>query len=159
QDVFVAVSDSGHGVAHHAVAVWPIDQFDLCPGEVWRRGGYVQVLEMDPFDDRVSERNRADHDVIDGCPNLLTLDTRAARRVTLRIAVDEKRLGLGCREACGEVYCRCRLTDAAFLVGYRDNTGHFSPGLRAAGTRKAGRRRGQVDVPRPIYSGWSTGTT
>jgi hypothetical protein len=52
----------------------------------------------------------------------IALDTDAARRVALRIGVDEQGLALSCGEGRSEVDGGRCLTDAALLVGDRDYT-------------------------------------
>jgi hypothetical protein len=47
-----------------------------------------------------------------------------ARRVALRVGVDEQRALLGDGERGGEIDRRRRLADAALLIGNRDDSGH-----------------------------------
>jgi hypothetical protein len=53
-------------------------------------------------------------------PNAIALDADTARRVTLRICIDQQGLALGGREGGREVHSGRRFADAAFLIRDRD---------------------------------------
>jgi hypothetical protein len=53
--------------------------------------------------------------------NAIALDADAARRVALRIGIDEQRFAFGRGKRCGEVYGGRGFADAALLVRDRDN--------------------------------------
>jgi hypothetical protein len=61
------------------------------------------VFEVNLADDGVVNRTIADQDIVDGCANLVRLDTDPARRVALGVAVNEERPLFGGCEARGQV--------------------------------------------------------
>ena len=71
---------------------------------------------------RLRQRRAVDERVIERMTDAVALDPDAARRVALRIRIDEQRLALGDRQGGREVDGGRRFTDATFLVGNSDYT-------------------------------------
>ena len=69
-------------------------------------------------------RGALEQHVVDAQLELVLVDTRPHRRVTLRIEVDDENAFSDSRQAGSEVDGGGRLADAALLVGNTKNTGH-----------------------------------
>ena len=124
QDVVVSIADGSDGVVHRKLAVFAVDQLDLCAGEVRSRRRDIQVRELDRAENHVRERQLSDECVVYCFGELLSFQSEAARRISLRVAVNQQRPLLGHRQARREVYRRCRLADATLLIGDRYDLGH-----------------------------------
>ena len=70
------------------------------------------------------ERPTVEQRVVEGVADAIALDTNAARRVRLRVRVNQERLALRRREGGGEVHRSGGLADPTLLIGDRDNSGH-----------------------------------
>src|SRR5258708_752926 len=117
------------------------------------------MLEMDRANDGFYWCPIADEDVVHIGSDLGALDTDAAGRIGLRIAVDQQGLLLGCRQARGQIHRGCRLTDSALLVRNGNDAasrhesfvlwvrlGSRLPGLGANNSTAAHARRGNRGV-------------
>src|SRR5918999_996706 len=87
------------GLAHRELAGRVVDQLDLGTRQVRSRRRDVQVRELDSAKYYVRDRTFADESVVHRQAHLLACDPHAARGIALRIAVHEKCLLLGGREA------------------------------------------------------------
>jgi len=118
---------------HGELSVFSVDQLDLCAGEVWRRGGYIQVSELDGAEDDSFEGKLPNESVVNGAGEVLAFETDAARGITLRITIYEQCSLLGDCQARCEVYSCRRLTDSALLICDRDYLGHAQLRSECAG--------------------------
>src|SRR3569623_1998187 len=97
--------------------MFPVDELDLSASEVWSCRGDVQVGELDRAEDHFVQSNLADEGVVH-CPGKpLAFQSDAARRVSLRVAVNQQRSLLRHRLSRCEVYCGRSLPDSALLIG------------------------------------------
>src|SRR6185503_5791166 len=108
---------------------------------------------MELSDPGVYDWTLADQDVVHSRPEAGAIDARAARGISLGIAVDQQGSTLRCRQARREVNRRCGLAYTALLVGDRDDTGHV---------QRMSRMRIEAPVAltgSPIYPRLGLGTT
>ena len=99
------------------------DQLDLGADEVGGRRRDEQRGDVGRPND-VLERDLADERVVDRELDLVARVADAARRVALRIEVDEQHAVPARRDRRGEVDRRRGLADAALLVRDSDDPGH-----------------------------------
>ena len=88
EDVVVAIANGCEGVPHGELTILAIDQLDLRAGEVWSGGSDVQMGELDRAKDYFVEWALADEGVVDRSGELFAFESDAARRISLRIAID-----------------------------------------------------------------------
>src|SRR5688500_14720146 len=105
-------------------AVLTVDQLYFCPCEIGCGGNDIEKIEMDFLVFCVLDWGSADQDIVQRYVEITAVDTDTARRVTLRIAIDEQSQLLGRSQAGSEVDCRRRLSDPAFLIRYSYNSAH-----------------------------------
>ena len=79
---------------------------------------------MDVGESRLRERGAIDERLVKRVANAIAFDADAARRVALRIRIDEQRFPLSGREGGREVHSGRRFADAALLVRDGDYTRH-----------------------------------
>ncbi len=96
------------------------------------------MVELDLSQDRIGQSALADNRVVYRAADALAGDAHAARRVPLRIAVDEQRPLLRDRKARGEVYGGGRFTDSALLIGNGNDAAHDVNVIRETSTDTAG---------------------
>lgn len=95
------------------------------------------------------DRRASDQNIVNRCCDRFARDPKAARRVSLRIAVNEKGSLLGGSEAGGEIDGSRRFSDTTFLVGDRDGSGHGAQGRGA----------GNIGASQPSWRDVSRGTS
>src|SRR5882762_734473 len=123
--IAVLVPQIPQGLAHARLAGALIHELELGAHQVLRRGDDIEIREVHVREARLGQRRAVDERLVERLADAIALDTDAARRVALRIGVDEQRLALGRRERGRKVYGSRRLADAAFLVCDRDYTCHY----------------------------------
>ncbi len=79
---------------------------------------------MDVGKSRLCEGGAIDEGLVQRVPNAIALDADAARRIALRVRIDEQRFPLSGREGGREVHSGRRFADAALLVRDCDYTRH-----------------------------------
>ena len=118
------VPDTGEGVAHRAFSPRLVDQLDLRRSEVSGCGRDVEMLELNsPLNDLV-ERGSAEEHIVNSLFVPVTYETDSARRIALRIAVNEQGPLLGYGQARCKIDGCGGLTYPALLVGDRDDFCH-----------------------------------
>src|SRR5512140_578469 len=130
--VVVAIDNGREGIVHGELSMIAVDQLDLCAGEVWCGGRYVQVSELDGAKDDLFERKLTDEGVVDRAAEVFAFQANAAGRVPLRVSINEQCSLLGYCQACCEVYRCRRLAAPALLICDRDYLGHAQLGSECA---------------------------
>ncbi len=123
--VLILLAEIPQGPSHHRLARLLVDELDLGTDQVLRGRDDVEVGKVHVGEPRIGEGTAIEQRVVQGVADAVALDADAARRVRLRISVDQQRLTLGGGERRGEVHCRRRLSDAALLVGDCDDARHL----------------------------------
>jgi hypothetical protein len=124
KDEIVLRTDCLHGVSHPLFAVGSVDELDLRAGKIRGGGHHIEMLELNPAEASARDVGCSQENVI-GCPlERIGFDSRSARRIALRIAIDQQSASLGDGEAGCEVYGSCGLPHPALLIGNRDDSGH-----------------------------------
>jgi hypothetical protein len=137
--VVPTVADRSERVPQAKLPAGSPDKLDLRPGQLVLGGSEEETVELGR-QDNPGERGFLDDDVVDARAVLVRADAQSARRVRLRIDVDEKGSLLGDRQPGGQVDSRRGLPDSALLVGDRDDSGH---GLRNRGLAPRWRDAGE----------------
>ncbi len=114
-EVFFLGEESAERVLEEHVAVGVIDELDLEPHEVLRRGRDAQGGDVGADED-LAQRRAADECIIHTALDAPRSHSHAGARVALRVHVEQERLLLGGRDARREVHRGRRLPDAALLV-------------------------------------------
>ena len=119
-DVAVVIPQIAERLAHARLASVLIDELDFGAHQILGCGNHIEVREMHVREPRLDERRAVDERLVERMANAIALDAHAARRIALRIRVDEERLSLGRRERRREIDGGRRFTHATFLVRDRD---------------------------------------
>src|SRR5688572_517303 len=101
-----------------------LDELDLGAGEVGCGGGDVEVDELYPMDNHLTDRDLAQECVVDRVGHLLARDANATGGGPLRVTVEEERFLFSDGEARGEVDGGRRLAYPALLIGDGDYASH-----------------------------------
>src|SRR5687768_2289063 len=139
----VIVAYGGKGITHRMSAVLTVDQLYFCPCEIGCGGNDIEKIEMDFVVFCVLDWSSADQDIVQRYVEIPAVDTDTARRVTLRIAIDEQSPLLGRSQAGSEVDCRRRFPDPAFLIRYSYNSAHGHHDEKGAGMYGSGLPHGR----------------
>ena len=118
QDEVVSLRFSGELTRHSLETV-----------RIVRGGQALDVAETTATGENVESRRRsaerfANRSADDERVARRRVETEAARRVALRVEIDQQRSGTGARESGGEGNRRRRFADSAFLISDADNSNH-----------------------------------
>src|SRR6185503_12291312 len=118
--IAVLIADRLNRIAHARFARAQIDELQFGADQILRSRDDVEIRKVHVRKSRGSQRRAVDDRFVERAANAIALDSDAARRIALRVRVDEQRLALGDREGGREVYGGRRFSNAAFLIGNRN---------------------------------------
>ena len=118
-----------------------VDQLYFRTGELRCGWEQVEMTKLHPTNECSGDGGASDQNIVNRRRDRFTRDPKTARRVSLRIAVNEEGSLLGGSEAGGEIDGCRRFPNTTFLVGDRDGSGHGTQG-RGAGNIGAATRVG-----------------
>ncbi len=125
QDELVRLTQRREPATHDAFARGPVHEFDFGAHQVLRRRDHVQGREPHMRVHDFRHRHFVDQHVVQRAAHVVGADPDAARRVPLRVGIDEERPVFGRCEGCRHVDGGGGLPDATFLIRHGDHVGHI----------------------------------